>query len=1362
MPIQTRVIDVERLEAVVALRIILFFSLFIPSLGQAEIILGYSIPAYEACLTYIEGYCSSLSNESGTYSNYSRQIFTSTEPGGNNTVTYFYKDIVTCQFVSTVTGETVLSGEKAGCSKSYVMSLSDIPNQNDRRSPQPVNKCGSIIDVDNLALGEAVPLIGSGDQLVYSTNRVRGRSFDYVVRIPVLKYPDQVQSGVKIRLRVAGKEFFKTYTAGEIVPNLTWDYLWDGKDNLGQEVMGATMAEVTYLDVGAPSNKETIASYTFPLGGWHSRSMGLGGFMLSSHHFYDPIKHWIYMGDGSIHTATAQLKYMDDNDKLREPIPGGSEVYNVLVVSSQDASLAYLFDPQTGHHLKTMSARSGKVLKSFSYNTQGELSLIEDAFGNQTTINRPSNSVVQIQAPHNQVTTLTLNAYGWAEQIESPGLKKYLITYKDEQGLMASFKKPGGAVSTFTYDSSGLLVKDQSTAGSFWDLVYSINQTTQKKSIMMTSAEGRTYSYTVDPQVTVDSSIRTEVSPGGATRVVNYSPVGQTKSTEAHGLVSQVYHSPDARFNSMASFDANSFIYSPYSPNNRTITTTKTSNYSNNDFLRLSSESIVAKDNLQHTWTTNYDGTTGKYSVISPEGRSSSQTLNELDQPISYQVGSYLPTHFTYDSLGRLSLVDQGGRTASFVYNSQGFVSEVKNSLNQIVQYEYSLDGQVLKQILPDGKQVNYRYDAGGNLKSIKPPGRPKHNFIYNLFDLVSSYFPPDIVEDSGATHYSYNLDRQITSITKPGGAQVQFGYEPVSGLLHNITTPEGIYTRAYNSANQMISLNSPQNIGLSWQYDTFMLKNQTLTTPWTTAQLNYVYDRFLPKEETLNSADTSHTITFAYDRDDLLTRAGDLNLTRDPLSGVVTNTQLNNVQEQFTYNTFGEVASYEVTYSNAPIFKEIYTRDSLGRIIQKDLTIDGTTTHYQYVYDSNSRLKQVWTNDTLTRTYTYDANSNRIKVEEGTRRIKATYDTQDRMLSYGARLYTYTAQGDRLLRYNENNENQVQYSYDSMGALTKAIRTTKAQTGLPVTDTFDYAQDGLGRRIERKKNGSVQERYVYDSAGRLIAELKNNNSQILTRYVYATKAHVPDYMIKKNVNYKLIHDQLGSIRLIINSNTGEIVSRMDYDEFGQIEFSISPNFQPLGFAGGIRDNATGLVRFGARDYDPKVGRWTSKDPILFAGGDVNLYGYVLQDPVNFVDPSGRLAFLVSGAIGAGFGLTAGAITAYYNGASIGQGALIGAATGFAIGSGAGLLAEGAALAGVGFGGQTFSGAVGGAIGGFTGSLLSQTIVTGSPSLSDAGAAAIGGAAGGACGPVLGGGAAAEFTTGVVLFPTNLISGAQH
>lgn len=48
-------------------------------------------------------------------------------------------------------------------------------------------------------------------------------------------------------------------------------------------------------------------------------------------------------------------------------------------------------------------------------------------------------------------------------------------------------------------------------------------------------------------------------------------------------------------------------------------------------------------------------------------------------------------------------------------------------------------------------------------------------------------------------------------------------------------------------------------------------------------------------------------------------------------------------------------------------------------------------------------------------------------------------------------------------------------------------------------------------------------------------------------------------------------------------------------------------------------------ILFGFRDYDPDVGRWTAKDPILFLGGSIDLYGYCLNDPLNWIDPFGLL-----------------------------------------------------------------------------------------------------------------------------------------
>jgi RHS repeat-associated protein len=127
-----------------------------------------------------------------------------------------------------------------------------------------------------------------------------------------------------------------------------------------------------------------------------------------------------------------------------------------------------------------------------------------------------------------------------------------------------------------------------------------------------------------------------------------------------------------------------------------------------------------------------------------------------------------------------------------------------------------------------------------------------------------------------------------------------------------------------------------------------------------------------------------------------------------------------------------------------------------------------------------------------------------------------------------------------------------------------------------------------------------------------------------VSRFVYGTRGNVPEYMVRGGETFRLVTDHLGSVRLVVKVSDGSVVERIDYDEFGVVSSDTSPGFQPFGFAGGLYDADTKLVRFGARDYDAMVGRWTAKDPIRWWGGQPNLYQYCLGDPLNLIDPTGR------------------------------------------------------------------------------------------------------------------------------------------
>ena len=100
---------------------------------------------------------------------------------------------------------------------------------------------------------------------------------------------------------------------------------------------------------------------------------------------------------------------------------------------------------------------------------------------------------------------------------------------------------------------------------------------------------------------------------------------------------------------------------------------------------------------------------------------------------------------------------------------------------------------------------------------------------------------------------------------------------------------------------------------------------------------------------------------------------------------------------------------------------------------------------------------------------------------------------------------------------------------------------------------------------------------------------------------------------------------------------SGAVVKQIDYDAFGGVSADSAPAFSlPIGFGGGIADPLTGLVRLGLRDYDPRAGRFTARDPILFEGSPMNLFEYAGSDPVNHRDPTGMVcigfeAFQVEG-----------------------------------------------------------------------------------------------------------------------------------
>ena len=288
-----------------------------------------------------------------------------------------------------------------------------------------------------------------------------------------------------------------------------------------------------------------------------------------------------------------------------------------------------------------------------------------------------------------------------------------------------------------------------------------------------------------------------------------------------------------------------------------------------------------------------------------------------------------------------------------------------------------------------------------------------------------------------------------------------------------------------------------------------------------------------------------------------------------------------------------------------------------------------------EYGYDAvTGRLESVTWDEgggpVLTESYAYDDNGNRLAWSvdpDGPigplpmqHYAGAVHDDRDRLVSYVAPdgvttvAFTYDQAG-RLATRSEGAAT-TRYRYDALGNLL--------EVELPDGTLVTYQVDALGRRVARSVDGVVESRWVYRDGLDPIAELDASGA-VRRVYAYGTSPFSPDLVVDAATGTveRVVRDHLGSPRALVDVATGTS-SSYTFDGYGNVRGSAPPG--GLGYTGGLYDPLTGLVRLGARDYDPVVGRWTAPDPALWGGGQANLYEYVAGDPLGYVDPTGRNA----------------------------------------------------------------------------------------------------------------------------------------
>ena len=914
-----------------------------------------------------------------------------------------------------------------------------------------------------------------------------------------------------------------------------------------------------------------------------------------------------------------------------KPVKPGQE----FLIPAVNGMEIFRFDAQ-GRHLSTQHALTGAELLTFRYDTQNRLTQVTDAYGNTTTIQRDGEGVpVAFVGPYGHRSVLHVNADGYLSSITNPEAQTVRLDYTGD-GLMTSFTDPANREYQFPYDASGLLDGGSDPAGGGSGL----SKVTEPggSRVTRTSAEGRTSTYrfenlsmggqrrvitrTDGTQVTVLKDILENVKREGST-VVDL-PSG-AEITEILG--------PDPRFGMQKPILQTRILDIPYKGANLRSTVEGAQNavLTNPDdpFSLETLTSEITRNGRSYTEVFEAAGRT--FTATSPQGRRKTREIDANGRTVTIDHPAFGRSRYAYDAQGRLikatRQADGQTRESSITYDANGFVATVTDPMGRTIASEHDSIGRITLLTRPDGEQVSYEYDVNGNTTGVVPPDRPIHRFSHTVVDLPEVYTAPAVDGIARETRFQYNRDRQRTQIEKPDGRTVNFSFNAAGKLVSSRVTPEGReITWSYDSGTgQPTKVTGPDGISQGFEYYGSLLASNAYEGQ-VSGKITRSYDQDLRLVQ-LEVETAPHSMVFQYDDDSLLTGIGPdsatLALERAPDSGLITGSHYGNapytVADTRLYNGFGELTGYVAQCNGSSCYEVHVARDGIGRITEKVETVNGTTSTRRYTYNLAGHLTEVRDeNDTLIASYSYDANGNRLSYHGPLGNATGTYDSQDRLVTYGEGIYTYSDNGD-LIQVSNGLETTT-FAVDGFGNLNGVT--------LPDGRRIDYLVDSANHRMVKKIDGIRVRAFLYAGGINPVAEV-DDTDKVVSLFLYGSRSTVPELILRDDGNgtfvpYRVITDIMNSPILVIDAQNGtDVAQEMRYDEFGRVTFDSNPGFQPFGFAGGLYDPDTGLTRFGFREYDAVTGRWTAKDPFAFFGGDTNLYVYAFNDPQNLSDPAG-------------------------------------------------------------------------------------------------------------------------------------------
>ncbi len=894
---------------------------------------------------------------------------------------------------------------------------------------------------------------------------------------------------------------------------------------------------------------------------------------------------------------------------------------------------------------------------------------IRDAYGQKLTFGYNGNvQLITITDAMNRNTTLTYNAEGLVERIDDPFGRYALFEYDSDRNL-TKITDMGGIWTEFSYDADVYLTKIENAKGKWGiyiepaDGVFGCNSnnypppgdcTWQNYRITITNPLGGkeeyfyyggsgVYSWFVSPRDYISWQSQTVNNFRSNVPKIYYyftwvNNKGKISKIEypAGGYINYSYDTVTGKHTVVTDFHNHSQRFT-YNINGRVTSNTDAKNITTTNTYYPNNIDVQTTVNGLGTISYTYNGTHDVITVTDRLNILTRNAYNEYGQLTSVIAAEGAPVQKTteniYDPLAHnlIEIKENGNTIMTFTYDSIGRIRTVTDSSGITLTYDYNNLDQITKITYPDQKfeAVTYSTCCPRLIDSKTDRSGLTTYYTYDALKRLIQVQGPE-----GTIGYEYDANGNRTKIIDADKKITTFEYNLDNRLIKRIYADGKFLTYTYDTAGLLTKFTNSRNIEKNYSYDAnhnFITINYSDNTP----DVTFTYDDYT---RMIQRTDGMGLYQFGYDANNRLTSingpwADDtITYQYDDLG------QLKNLIPQggqtvtYNYDTIGRLTNIQ---SGANTYTYGYA--GVNPLIQSLTRPNGSFTEYLY-NDPLKRLTEI---------------TNKTSAQAIINKHVFAYNNLDvistETIETGTALDSFTA---GLKIYNYNNLNQLlnstnpdqSFQYDNDGNMTPgytpdgylmtmtydAENRLKTLTYSDGTDNYEtryfYSGDSLLAKIEKYKNSQKIDETRFIRAEFLPIQERDGNNSVTREYTWGLDmgGGIGGLLnfAQSGQNYLYLYDGKGNVTALIDGSQN-VVASYRYDEFGKLLKKVAIVDQPFRFSTKQYDEQTGLSYYGSRYYSPTTGKWITRDPLGELGG-INLYGFVGNNPVNWVDPYGE------------------------------------------------------------------------------------------------------------------------------------------